>query len=81
LRIKIDRFLTSEAFISFFYRLILIYSWTFRLKIENDKELQVDLLTSTLFWKNRKPKCLPFSNVNCSDIQLIAVLSVKKNNL
>jgi len=38
LRIKIDRFLTSEAFISFFYRLILFYSWTFRLKIENDKD-------------------------------------------
>jgi len=38
LRIKIDRFLTSEAFISFFYRLILCYSWTFRLKIENDKD-------------------------------------------
>jgi lysophospholipid acyltransferase (LPLAT)-like uncharacterized protein len=37
LRIKIDRILTSEAFISFFYRLILFYSWTFRLKIENDK--------------------------------------------
>jgi len=38
LRIKIDRFLTSEAFISFFYRLILFYSWKFRLKIENDKD-------------------------------------------
>ena len=38
LLIKIDRFLTSEAFISFFYRLILFYSWTFRLKIENDKD-------------------------------------------
>ena len=37
MRIKIDRFLASEAFISFFYRLILFYSWTFRLKIENDK--------------------------------------------
>jgi lysophospholipid acyltransferase (LPLAT)-like uncharacterized protein len=35
---KIDRFLTSEVFISFFYRLILFYSWTFRLKIENDKD-------------------------------------------
>lgn len=34
---KIDRFLISEVFISFFYRLILFYSWTFRLKIENDK--------------------------------------------
>ena len=38
MRIKIDRFLTSEVFISFFYRLILFYSWTFRLKIENDKD-------------------------------------------
>jgi len=38
LRIKIDRFLASDAFISFFYRLILFYSWTFRLKIENDKD-------------------------------------------
>jgi len=38
LRIKIDRFLASEMFISFFYRLILFYSWTFRLKIENDKD-------------------------------------------
>jgi lysophospholipid acyltransferase (LPLAT)-like uncharacterized protein len=38
LRINIDRFLTSEAFVSFFYRLILFYSWTFRLKIENDKD-------------------------------------------
>lgn len=38
MRIKIDRFLDSEAFISFFYGLILFYSWTLRLKIENDKE-------------------------------------------
>jgi lysophospholipid acyltransferase (LPLAT)-like uncharacterized protein len=38
LRINIDRFLTSEVFVSFFYRLILFYSWTFRLKIENDKD-------------------------------------------
>jgi lysophospholipid acyltransferase (LPLAT)-like uncharacterized protein len=38
LRIKIDRILTSEAFISLFYRLILFYSWTFRLKIENEKD-------------------------------------------
>ena len=37
LRRKIDRFFTSEVFISFFYRLILFYSWTFRLKIENVK--------------------------------------------
>ncbi len=38
MRIMIDRILTSETFISFFYRLILFYSWTFRLKIENDKD-------------------------------------------
>jgi lysophospholipid acyltransferase (LPLAT)-like uncharacterized protein len=38
LRIKINRVLTSEAFISFFYRFILFYSWTFRLKVENEKE-------------------------------------------
>ena len=38
MRRKIDRFFTSEVFISFFYRLILFYSWTFRLKIENDKD-------------------------------------------
>jgi len=38
LRIKIDRYLKSEAFISFFYRLVLFYSRTLRLKIENDKE-------------------------------------------
>jgi lysophospholipid acyltransferase (LPLAT)-like uncharacterized protein len=38
LRINIDRFLTSEVFISFLYRLILFYSWTFRLKIENEKD-------------------------------------------
>ena len=38
MRIKIDRFLASETFISFFYQLILFYSWTFRLKIENDKD-------------------------------------------
>ena len=37
MRKKIDSFLTSDIFISFFYRLILFYSWTFRLKIENDK--------------------------------------------
>jgi len=37
LRINLYRFLTSELFISFFYRLVLLYSWTFRLKIENDK--------------------------------------------
>lgn len=38
MRIKIDRYLKSETFISFFYRLVLFYSWTLRLKIENDKE-------------------------------------------
>ena len=38
MRIHLARFLTSEAFISFFFRLILFYSWTFRLKIENDKD-------------------------------------------
>ena len=38
MRIKIDRYLKSEAFISFFYRLVLFYSRTLRLKIENDKE-------------------------------------------
>ncbi len=38
MRIKLDRFLVSEAFVSFFYRLILFYSWTFRLKIENDQD-------------------------------------------
>jgi len=42
LRIKLDRFLTSEAFISFFNRLILFYSWTFRLKIENNTDWMDD---------------------------------------
>jgi lysophospholipid acyltransferase (LPLAT)-like uncharacterized protein len=37
-RIKLDRFLTSELFIFFLYRFILTYSWTFRLKVENEKE-------------------------------------------
>lgn len=36
--IKIDRYLKSEAFISLFYGLVLLYSRTLRLKIENDKE-------------------------------------------
>ena len=38
MRIKLDRFLTSELFIFFLYRFTLTYSWTFRLKVENDKE-------------------------------------------
>ena len=38
MRIKIDRFLTSEPFISFLYRFVQFYSWTFRLKVENEKE-------------------------------------------
>lgn len=38
MRIKIDRYLKSEAFISLFYGLVLLYSWTLRLKIENNKE-------------------------------------------
>ena len=36
--IKTDRFLTSELFISFLYRLSRAYSWTFNLKVENEKE-------------------------------------------
>ena len=35
---KIDRFLTSQVFIFYFYGLILFYSWTFRLEIENDQD-------------------------------------------
>jgi len=38
LRIKKDRFFTSELFISFLYRFCRAYSWTFRLKVENEKE-------------------------------------------
>jgi lysophospholipid acyltransferase (LPLAT)-like uncharacterized protein len=38
LRKNIDRFLTSKAFIFFLYRFIRIYSWTFRFKVENEKE-------------------------------------------
>jgi lysophospholipid acyltransferase (LPLAT)-like uncharacterized protein len=38
LRIKTDIFLTSELFISFLYRFCRAYSWTFRLKVENEKE-------------------------------------------
>jgi lysophospholipid acyltransferase (LPLAT)-like uncharacterized protein len=37
LRKNLYRLLTSEAFISLFYQLVVFYSWTFRLKIENDK--------------------------------------------
>ena len=38
MRIKLNRFLTSEIFISFLYRFARAYSWTFRLKIENENE-------------------------------------------
>jgi len=38
LRIKTDRFFTSDLFIYFLYRFCRAYSWTFRLKVENDKE-------------------------------------------
>jgi lysophospholipid acyltransferase (LPLAT)-like uncharacterized protein len=38
LRIKTDRFFTSELFISFLYRFCRAYAWTFRLKVENEKE-------------------------------------------
>jgi lysophospholipid acyltransferase (LPLAT)-like uncharacterized protein len=38
MRIKLNRFLTSELFIFFLYRFIIAYSWTFRLKVENEKE-------------------------------------------
>jgi lysophospholipid acyltransferase (LPLAT)-like uncharacterized protein len=38
LRIKKDRFFASELFISFLYRFCRAYSWTFRLKVENEKE-------------------------------------------
>ncbi len=37
-RIKLNRFLTSELFIFFLYRFTLTYSWTFRLKVENEKD-------------------------------------------
>jgi lysophospholipid acyltransferase (LPLAT)-like uncharacterized protein len=33
-----DRFLTSKPFIFFLYRFVRAFSWTFRLKIENEKE-------------------------------------------
>ncbi|MFC1859042.1 lysophospholipid acyltransferase family protein [Thermodesulfobacteriota bacterium] len=35
---KLGRLFTTELFISFFYRFNRIYSWTFRLKVENEKE-------------------------------------------
>ena len=38
MRVKIDRFITSEFFISLLYRLNRIYSGTFRLTIENEAE-------------------------------------------
>ena len=38
MRINTDRFFTSELFISFLYRFCRAYSWTFRLKVENEKE-------------------------------------------
>ena len=38
LRIKLDRLLTSEPFITFLYRFARTYSWTLRLKVENEKE-------------------------------------------
>jgi len=38
MRIKLDRLLTSEPFISFLYRFVQGYSWTFRLKVENEEE-------------------------------------------
>ena len=36
--IKISSFLTSEPFISFLYRFTRAYTWTFRLKVENEQE-------------------------------------------
>ena len=38
MRIKLNRFLASELFISFLYRFARAYAWTFRLKVENEKE-------------------------------------------
>ena len=38
LGIKLDHLFTTELFISFLYRFNRAYSWTFRLKIENEKE-------------------------------------------
>jgi lysophospholipid acyltransferase (LPLAT)-like uncharacterized protein len=38
MRIKINRFIKSKPFIYFLYRFIRIYSWTFRLTVENEKD-------------------------------------------
>lgn len=38
MRIKVNRFITSKPFIYFLYRFIRIYSWTFRLTVENEKD-------------------------------------------
>jgi lysophospholipid acyltransferase (LPLAT)-like uncharacterized protein len=38
MRIKINRFIASKPFIYFLYRFIRIYSWTFRLTVENEKD-------------------------------------------
>ena len=38
MRIKINRFITSKSFIYILYRFIRIYSWTFRLTVENEKD-------------------------------------------
>ncbi len=38
MRIKVNRFITSKSFIYFLYRFIRIYSWTFRLTVENEKD-------------------------------------------
>lgn len=38
MRIKLNRLLTSELFISFLYRFARAYSWTLRLKVENENE-------------------------------------------
>jgi lysophospholipid acyltransferase (LPLAT)-like uncharacterized protein len=37
MRLKIDKWLTSKTFIHILYRFIRAYSWTFRLKVENEK--------------------------------------------
>lgn len=37
MKIKTDRFFTSKPFISFLYRFCRAYSWTFRLRVENEK--------------------------------------------
>ena len=38
MHIKFSHFITSEPFINFLYRFIMVYSRTFRLRIENEKE-------------------------------------------